>query len=143
VTAALYREVMQKEPPSDEQRRLPIVGVSWEDAFRFRKALSEREGYHPCYHQVNVEWNCDWGADGPVQMANGIKLGHQVLRGGGGFDEEFKHRNIKIGPDKSGLSLAGAGLRHGDRTKTAAMSAGPKAVVYPRCDGRPGQAAGW
>ncbi len=64
VTEGLYREVMQQEPPPDEQRWLPMVDVSWDDAIQFCNALSEREGYTPCYRQVDNRRVCDWGADG-------------------------------------------------------------------------------
>jgi formylglycine-generating enzyme required for sulfatase activity len=64
VTTELYRELMQQEPPSEDQRCLPIVDVSWEDAIRFCNALCEREGYQPCYRQVNGEWSCDGSGDG-------------------------------------------------------------------------------
>lgn len=64
VTAGLYREVMKEEPPPDDQQQLPIVNASWDDVMQFCNALSEREGYRPCYHQVRNRWVCDWGADG-------------------------------------------------------------------------------
>ncbi len=64
VTAGLYCEVMQQEPPPDEQQRLPIVDVSWDDTIQFCNVLSEREGYQPCYRQVRNRWVCDWRADG-------------------------------------------------------------------------------
>ena len=64
VTAGLHHEVMQQEPPSDEQRQLPVVDVSWDEAIQFCNALSEREGYQPCYRQVRRRWVCDWRADG-------------------------------------------------------------------------------
>ncbi|ETX03252.1 MAG: hypothetical protein ETSY2_33910 [Candidatus Entotheonella gemina] len=64
VTEELYREVMEQVPPPAEQRRLPIVGVRWDEAIQFCNALSEREGYQPCYRQVRHRWVCDWHADG-------------------------------------------------------------------------------
>ena len=64
VTEGLYREVMQQESPPDDQHQLPVVGVSWTDAIQFCNALSEREGYQPCYRQVRNRWVCDWSADG-------------------------------------------------------------------------------
>ena len=64
VTAGLYHEVMQREPSPDEQRQLPAVDVSWNDAIQFCNALSEHESYQPCYRQVRRRWVCDWRADG-------------------------------------------------------------------------------
>jgi formylglycine-generating enzyme required for sulfatase activity len=64
VTAAVYAEVMRKEPPPQEQERLPAVDVSWNDAIAFCNQLSEREGYSPCYHRKFRRWICDWRADG-------------------------------------------------------------------------------
>lgn len=64
VTEALYHEVMEQAPPPAEQRRLPIVHVRWDDAIQFCNALSEREGYQPCYRQIRNRWSCDWHADG-------------------------------------------------------------------------------
>ena len=64
VTAGLYHEVMQRAPPPDDRLQLPVVEISWDDAIQFCNALSEREGYQPCYRQVRRRWVCDWRADG-------------------------------------------------------------------------------
>jgi formylglycine-generating enzyme required for sulfatase activity len=64
VTAGLYCEVMQQEPPPDDRQQFPVVDITWYDAIQFCNALSEREGYQPCYRQVRSRWVCDWSADG-------------------------------------------------------------------------------
>ena len=64
VTAGVYRAVMQREAPPEEQGQLPAVDVSWYDAVQFCNRLSEREGYRPCYRQKFGRWVCDWRADG-------------------------------------------------------------------------------
>jgi formylglycine-generating enzyme required for sulfatase activity len=65
VTVALYREIMGGDPPSNAEAREPVVNMNWDDAVRFCNALSEREGYRPCYHRnVFRRWRCDWRVDG-------------------------------------------------------------------------------
>jgi formylglycine-generating enzyme required for sulfatase activity len=64
VTAELYNEVMQKEPVSEEEARLPAVAMTWYDAIECCNRLSIREGYRPCYRQRFKRWVCDWHADG-------------------------------------------------------------------------------
>ncbi|MEU3688341.1 formylglycine-generating enzyme family protein [Streptomyces narbonensis] len=75
VTQELYEHVTGERPSSAHGDRLPVEGVSWEDAIRFCNALSGREGLTPAYRipdggpdggpdgdQGGVEWDRD--ADG-------------------------------------------------------------------------------
>jgi formylglycine-generating enzyme required for sulfatase activity len=64
VTAGLYRAVMQGEASAAGREQAPAVNVRWEDAVHFCNALSERQGYRPCYRQRAGRWVCDWRADG-------------------------------------------------------------------------------
>jgi formylglycine-generating enzyme len=66
VTQSWYAQVTGQRPSSAQGDRLPVEGVSWEDAVRFCDALSRREGLRPAYHfdldTETVGW--DASADG-------------------------------------------------------------------------------
>ncbi|MCX4985191.1 SUMF1/EgtB/PvdO family nonheme iron enzyme [Streptomyces sp. NBC_00572] len=64
VTQELYERVTGERPSTARGDRLPVEGVSWQDAVRFCNALSAREGLSPAYRvaQDGPEW--DRTADG-------------------------------------------------------------------------------
>ncbi|MGW0062167.1 formylglycine-generating enzyme family protein [Streptosporangium sandarakinum] len=66
VTRALYEEVTGERPGTARGDRLPVDGVSWQDAVRFCNTLSLRAGLTPPYRLrpggEDVEW--DASADG-------------------------------------------------------------------------------
>jgi formylglycine-generating enzyme required for sulfatase activity len=64
VTAGLYAEAMGKQRPAEDKAQLPAVDISWFDAIDFCNALSERQGYRPCYRRDGRQVVCDWQADG-------------------------------------------------------------------------------
>jgi sulfatase modifying factor 1 len=65
ITQAQYAEVTGHHPSTARGDRLPVEGVSWQDAVRFCNTLSYRDGYTPAYRlddREDIEW--DAGADG-------------------------------------------------------------------------------
>ncbi|WP_406064934.1 formylglycine-generating enzyme family protein [Streptomyces sp. NBC_01077] len=67
VTQELYEQVTGERPSSARGDRLPVEGVSWQEAVRFCDALSAREGLSPAYRVT---------ADGPEwdRTADGYRL---------------------------------------------------------------------
>ncbi|MBC9727848.1 formylglycine-generating enzyme family protein [Streptomyces sp. TRM68367] len=65
VTQSLYEEITGRRPSTARGERLPVEGVSWEDAVRFCNALSERAGLVSAYHfragGEGVEWDASCG----------------------------------------------------------------------------------
>ena len=50
---------------TDEDRKIPVVDVSWHDAIRYCNSLSESSGLRPCYSwNDHREIQCDWNSDG-------------------------------------------------------------------------------
>lgn len=69
VTQSWYAQVTGQLPSSARGDRLPVEGVSWEDAVQFCNALSQREGLKPAYHfDVDTE-TVNWAAS-----ADGYRL---------------------------------------------------------------------
>ncbi|GGV22406.1 hypothetical protein GCM10010277_01420 [Streptomyces longisporoflavus] len=66
VTQEQYARVTGERPSTAAGERLPVEGVSWQDAIRFCNALSVREGLTPAYRlgpdAEGAEW--DAAADG-------------------------------------------------------------------------------
>lgn len=73
VTQELYERVTGDRPGSARGGRLPVEGVSWQDAVRFCDALSAREGLRPAYGGGT---GSDDGEHGPVwdRTADGYRL---------------------------------------------------------------------
>ncbi len=65
VTFELYQEVMASSTAAGESgARLPVTGVSWDQAIEFCNRLSARARYRPCYSRWFGRWRCNWRADG-------------------------------------------------------------------------------
>jgi formylglycine-generating enzyme required for sulfatase activity len=65
VTRELYRLVEHGSSVRDEDRRKPVVDVSWTDAIRYCNSLSQLSGLKQCYSSNDHgEIECDWNSDG-------------------------------------------------------------------------------
>jgi formylglycine-generating enzyme required for sulfatase activity len=65
VTRELYRSILDSPSVLDEDRRKPVVDVSWSEAIRYCNSLSQRFGLKECYSSGDQgEIECDFTADG-------------------------------------------------------------------------------
>jgi formylglycine-generating enzyme len=64
VTQAQYAALTGERPAAVHGERLPVEGVSWEDAVRFCNALSDRAGLTAAYAVAGDEVAWDTSADG-------------------------------------------------------------------------------
>src|SRR4051812_46090690 len=61
VTQALYAQITGRRPSAGQGDQLPVACVSWWEAVRFCKALSQCAGLTPAYHfraeGEDIEWD--------------------------------------------------------------------------------------
>ena len=63
VTQEEYEKVMGEGGAFYEERaRMPVTGVSWNDAARYCNKKSQMEGLEPCYDETT--WKCDFSKNG-------------------------------------------------------------------------------
>lgn len=64
VTQGQYQSVMGSNPSKNRGvgNNFPVYNINWYDAVRFCNALSEQEGYEPCYNEST--WACDFDKNG-------------------------------------------------------------------------------
>ncbi|MDX2562019.1 SUMF1/EgtB/PvdO family nonheme iron enzyme [Streptomyces sp. TX20-6-3] len=76
VTQGLYEQVTGARPSTAHGDRLPVEGVSWDDAIRFCDALSVREGLRPAYRVPADDTDTDTGVEAPDwdRTADGYRL---------------------------------------------------------------------
>lgn len=64
VTQSEWKDIMGKNPSTNQGDNLPVESVSWNEAVYFCNQKSLREGLTPAYTINGDDVSCDWGVNG-------------------------------------------------------------------------------